>query len=194
MGHSMGGGTLLTLLRQNPKIKIAGFVLSNPFISFPSEPPFKITFRDRIMIKLMPADFKMFLVSGRVHPLQIARGHKARERLFNDPKLAQVTSLTMIKTLLTIEKMLKRCSNNNVYTQPCLFLLGKKDTLTPYKFAVELVKKFQFKDVTVEKFEDGHHAMFVDEEGPEIVEKLLKWMEKKLEGAPEFGNLIRDSY
>lgn len=32
LGHSMGGGTLLSLLLQNQKLSIAGVILSNPFI------------------------------------------------------------------------------------------------------------------------------------------------------------------
>jgi alpha-beta hydrolase superfamily lysophospholipase len=37
LGHSMGGGVLLSFLKLNPKLKIAGVILSNPFMDFPKK-------------------------------------------------------------------------------------------------------------------------------------------------------------
>lgn len=34
LGHSMGGGTLISFLKLNPKIPIAGAIFTNPFIDF----------------------------------------------------------------------------------------------------------------------------------------------------------------
>ena len=37
LGHSMGGGVLLSFLKLNPKVKITGVMLSNPFMDFPKK-------------------------------------------------------------------------------------------------------------------------------------------------------------
>ena len=37
LGHSMGGGILLSFLKLNPKVKFAGVILSNPFMDFPPQ-------------------------------------------------------------------------------------------------------------------------------------------------------------
>lgn len=43
IGHSMGGGTLLSLLLKNSNLKISGVILSNPFIKLDTKNDLKIT-------------------------------------------------------------------------------------------------------------------------------------------------------
>ena len=43
MGHSMGGGTLLSLLLKNSNLKIPGVILSNPFIKLDTKNDLKVT-------------------------------------------------------------------------------------------------------------------------------------------------------
>ena len=43
MGHSMGGGTLLSFLLKNSNLKISGVILSNPFVKLDTDNDLKIT-------------------------------------------------------------------------------------------------------------------------------------------------------
>ena len=51
LGHSMGGGVLLSFLKLNPKLKIAGVILSNPFMDFPKK--MGLNFVKRMAINFM---------------------------------------------------------------------------------------------------------------------------------------------
>ncbi len=35
MGHSMGGGIMLSFLRMNPDLVLSGVICTNPFLDFP---------------------------------------------------------------------------------------------------------------------------------------------------------------
>ena len=48
--HSMGGGTITALLKRNPSLKIAGVIISNPFIKLESHGAIEISSMEKFMI------------------------------------------------------------------------------------------------------------------------------------------------
>ncbi len=52
IGHSMGGGILMSMLRLNPNLNISGVILSNPFIDF--HPKEEISKLEKFGINLLP--------------------------------------------------------------------------------------------------------------------------------------------
>lgn len=51
MGHSTGGGVLLSFLKLNPDIKFSGVILTNPFINFPGK--MKVGFLKKQLFKFI---------------------------------------------------------------------------------------------------------------------------------------------
>jgi alpha-beta hydrolase superfamily lysophospholipase len=51
LGHSTGGGVLLSFFKLNPNIKVSGLILSNPFLNF--HPRAKANFSKRISLSLL---------------------------------------------------------------------------------------------------------------------------------------------
>ena len=75
VGHSMGGGILLSFLKLNPNLKISGIICSNPFIDFADH--FNITFIEKTMIHFLPKKLLRMSYHAPVDPFLFA----------NDPKI-----------------------------------------------------------------------------------------------------------
>jgi alpha-beta hydrolase superfamily lysophospholipase len=59
LGHSMGGGILLSFLKLNPRVKITGVILSNPFMDFPRK--LKVNFPKRVAMSFMAKEIPVSL-------------------------------------------------------------------------------------------------------------------------------------
>ena len=55
IGHSLGAGIVVSLLKLNPDIKISGVFLTSPLLKFPDE--LKVSTFDKFMVKMIPEKF-----------------------------------------------------------------------------------------------------------------------------------------
>lgn len=182
--HSMGGGSMLTLLLKNPDLKISGVIFHNPYVTLTNSPPVNFGVRDRVEVALLPNRFENFLMNGSLGAHDLGYGEKFLKRTFEDRFLVPVIGLKIVKTLLKIEKLISQSRKS--FTYPSLFLLGERDTIAPMKETHKIFKKIKFKDLTCQQFPSGYHEMIQDEEQEDIVEYIDEWLNQRLNQSIEF--------
>lgn len=146
--HSMGGGSLLTLLQNNPDLKISGVIFHNPFVQMSTKAPINFSFSDRMDCALLPSKFDSFVLNGRFSAHDLGHGEKFLKRVYEDRFLLPIIGLKITRTLLRIETILKNFPTN--FNYPALFLLGERDVITPMKDTHKILKKIKFKDLTIQ--------------------------------------------
>lgn len=185
MGHSMGGGTTLQLLRKNPRLKIAGVILHNPHIKL--SPQLKFSAFDLKLVLVLPRLMELLFFTGRdCSPHILVKSDQALDDFYNDKFFTMTSTCKMLKTLIRITNNLFVKVNNNVLDYPCLGILGSLDRLTPPSYFEEYFKIVKCKDLSVKNYEKGFHDVIHDEEGEQICRDIGEWVNARIEKAPKF--------
>lgn len=128
MGHSMGGGSVLSFARLNPHVKIAGIIGNNPFIDFPKEHNPSIV--EKTLIHFLPHKALSLSYNPPNDPFKLSNNPIIIQSLFTDPLIVRVTPFMVFKTLCNIMRVLKSRINDRIINFPLLLMVGEDDNLT----------------------------------------------------------------
>ncbi len=139
---------------------------------------------------ILPDDFEMFITSSPIYPHLLTKSPQAIGDCYADRLLAPVTTLTMIRTLMTIEKVLKSFTGHK-FKYPTMFIVGGKDKLCPQKYFYRFLKKVKFTDMVIKDYPEGFHEIILDYEADDAIQLMIEWVDSKLRNAVSFGKIKR---
>ncbi|KAF5590495.1 YJu3 serine protease [Fusarium subglutinans] len=179
LGHSMGGGEVITLAAdpQYAKLvsRVRGWLLEAPFIGFaPEEVPssFKI-FAGRLAGKILPKfQLKHVLdVANLTRRPEVAKGFK------EDPLCHDTGTLEGLASLLDRTGALQSGSVKLGKEVRSLWLgHGDHDKACSYQAAIDFAQKQDIEDKTIKTYVGGYHALHVDLCQEEYAKDITDWI------------------
>ena len=171
LGHSMGGGVVLSFLKLNPKVKITGVMLSNPFMEFPRS--LKMNFAKRLAGSFLSRHAPEFFMNPGVDPHFLTKNPHNIPKIINDRLMIPFACTIMLKTFMDIRDIIfKKIYKNHKISVPLLFLISLKDALCSPEFSLKFYNSLKKQDKRLVLFDDGRHEVIFDEEQPEVLEKI----------------------
>lgn len=152
-GHSLGGGSVLSFLKLNPDIKVAGVITSSAFIKLPKllkVNPIKVG-----IVSNLPTFFDRFSINCQIHPWQVSRCANTVRRLVTDPIILPIVTFRFLKTLIKISKCVTSYDSGKDFGFPILMMGGERDQLTAYEIGKQFLKTLKTKDKSSVCFSDG---------------------------------------
>ncbi|PNP84800.1 hypothetical protein FNYG_01894 [Fusarium nygamai] len=179
LGHSMGGGEVITLAADPQYAKLVsqvrGWLLEAPFIGFaPEEVPssFKV-FAGRLAGKILPKfQLKHVLdVANLTRRPDVAKGFK------EDPLCHDTGTLEGLASLLDRTGALQSGSVKLGKEVRSLWLgHGDHDKACSYQAAIDFAQKQDTEDKTVKTYVGGYHALHVDLCQEEYAKDITDWI------------------
>ncbi|ENH63026.1 Putative serine hydrolase C5E4.05c [Fusarium oxysporum f. sp. cubense race 1] len=179
LGHSMGGGEVITLAADPQYAKLVsqvrGWLLEAPFIGFaPEEVPsaFKI-FAGRLACKILPRfQLKHVLdVANLTRRPEVAKGFK------EDPLCHDTGTLEGLASLLDRTGALQSGSVKLGKEVKSLWLgHGDHDKACSYQAAIDFAQKQDIEDKTIKTYVGGYHALHVDLCQEEYAKDITDWI------------------
>ncbi|EWZ00761.1 hypothetical protein FOYG_00546 [Fusarium oxysporum NRRL 32931] len=179
LGHSMGGGEVITLAADPQYAKLVsqvrGWLLEAPFIGFaPEEVPsaFKI-FAGRLACKILPRfQLKHVLdVANLTRRPEVAKGFK------EDPLCHDTGTLEGLASLLDRTGALQSGFVKLGKEVRSLWLgHGDHDKACSYQAAIDFAQKQDIEDKTIKTYVGGYHALHVDLCQEEYAKDITDWI------------------
>ncbi len=172
-GHSMGGNVALNYALRRPG-RIAGLVVTSPFLRLAFEPPaWKLTV-GKLLYGLWPS----VTMSNEVDPGSLSRIEEEVEAYRRDGLVHdRVSPAYSIEIMKRGEWAIKNAENLEV---PSLLMHGSADRLTDFRaseeFAQNAGERVEFFGV-----EGGFHELHHDIDKNKVLDKAVKWIEKNSE-------------
>lgn len=180
MGHSMGGGEVLTLAGDASHEKLVrqvrGWILECPFIGFsPEEEPNSLKiFMGRLVGRLLPKQQMKHVVP----PEHLSRDQEVVESVRNDPLCHNTGTLEGLASLLDRTSALSSGAvklGNQV--QAVLLAHGKSDMTCSFDAAVKFVEdQKDVEDKTVKPYDGAYHQLHADHCKDEFAKDLVDWI------------------
>ncbi|KAI9155265.1 putative monoglyceride lipase [Paramyrothecium foliicola] len=187
MGHSMGGGEVLTLAG-DPAYKelvkqIRGWILECPFIGFtPSEEPsFVKVFLGRLVGHLLP---KRQMVN-ELDPAVVTRDPEMAKRIHEDPLCHNTGTLEGLASMLDRTALLTSVAiKMDKHVQGMFFAHATDDKVCSYDKAMNWAKQQSMEDLTIKSYQDAYHMLHADPCKEEFANDIAEWMLKRTGEAP----------
>jgi alpha-beta hydrolase superfamily lysophospholipase len=189
----MGGGAILSFLLKNPSLKIAGLVLSAPFLRMDIERTGMNQY-DQMLTRTMRKTIGKMFVSPEIGMGHLFRREGAYETVNRDTKMFPLMTADSSCMMFEIsdttlsherEKKLKLHA-------PLLVLYGKKDVVVREEFTR---KFYENVDVgahgkTIHCFNDGFHEPHQDYEREEFWETMKNWLAERTRTYTRVGEQV----
>ncbi|KAL7942987.1 Alpha/Beta hydrolase protein [Trichoderma barbatum] len=188
MGHSMGGGEVLTLAgdAQHKKLvaQIRGWILEAPFIGFSKgeEPSAIKVVLGRLVGRLLPRQQLKHVVP----PEHLSRDQAVVESIKNDELCHNTGTLEGLASLLDRTSSL---SSGGVKlgtdVQSLLLTHGTNDMTCSYDAAVKFVKDQPVEDKETKSYEGAYHQLHADHCKDEFTKDVIDWIMKRSKIEPK---------
>jgi acylglycerol lipase len=179
MGHSMGGGEVLTLAGDAKYDKlvrqIRGWLLDAPFIGFaPDEVPSSIKISvGRFVGRLLPRQQLRHVVP----PEHLSRDPAIVESVRNDPLCHNTGTLEGLASLLDRTSALSSGSVKLGKNVKSLFLgHGRQDKTCSFDAAMKFVEDQVVEDKTCRAYDDAYHQLHSDYCKDEFAKDVIDWI------------------
>lgn len=187
MGHSMGGGEVLTLAGDASYDKVVsqvrGWILECPFIGFsPEEEPSSAKiFMGRLVGKLLPKQQLKHVVP----PEHLSRDQAVVESVRNDPLCHNTGTLEGLASLLDRTAALSSGTiklGKNV--QSVLLAHGKSDMTCSFDAAMKFVEnQSEVQDKESKAYDGAYHQLHADHCKDEFAKDVVDWILARSENA-----------
>ncbi|KAF7547824.1 hypothetical protein G7Z17_g7453 [Cylindrodendrum hubeiense] len=179
MGHSMGGGEVLTLAGdaqyEGLVSQVRGWLLEAPFIGFAPEenPSFLKVAAGRLAGRLLPR----FQLRHVIAADNITRDKEVALGMTNDPLCHDTGTLEGLASLL--DRTAALAAGNVTLGKQVLALWlghGDNDKACSHDVAVKFAEQQAIEDKTIKTYKDGYHALHVDLVKAEFTKDVAKWI------------------
>ena len=188
MGHSMGGGEVLTLAGDASYTdlvkQVRGWILECPFVGFPAgeEPSSIKIFAGRLVSRLLPKQQMKHVVP----PEHLSRDQAVVESVKEDPLCHNTGTLEGLASLLDRTALLAsggvKLSKN---VQSVLLTHGSVDRACSYDAAVKFLEnQGDVQDKTTKTYEGAYHQLHADHCKEEFTKDVVGWILER-SGRPE---------
>lgn len=179
MGHSMGGGLVLTYAATKPDAKnLAGVIASAPLVEqdkASKAPAFQVV-AGTIASKILPS----MQIPVPLAPEMIARDKEVQDLYANDPLVHGTGSLKGVADMLAGGKALAT-KNYKTITLPLLIAHGTDDKLTSYEASKAFFDKIPSTDKTFETYPGAYHELHNEkEEKEQVIQLYIDWILKHI--------------
>lgn len=100
-------------------------------------------------------------------------------RNMQDRVMVPFSCAKMLQTFLDIRDIIfKKIYPNDKISVPLLFLLSIKDELCNPEFSIDFYNSLNKKDKRLALFNDGRHEVIFDEEQPEVLDKIDRFVKE----------------
>ncbi|KAM5356389.1 hypothetical protein ACJ41O_003035 [Fusarium nematophilum] len=188
LGHSMGGGEVLTLAA-DPRYaelvgQVRGWILEAPFIGFAPEenPSFIKVAAGRLVGRLFPK----FQLKHVLPPENLTRKPEVVQGFAEDPLCHDTGTLEGLASLLDRTSALQSGAVKLPKEVRSLWLgHGDVDKACSYDAAIKFAKRQDIADKMVKTYKGAYHALHVDLCQEEFAKDVVDWiLERSLENAP----------
>lgn len=121
-GHSAGGLTVLSSLVNNPKLEVAGVLISAS--GFKSK---EASWDRRILLRLFGASLSIFNMRSTMKPQELVGDSREMLKIYSNPKACFNVHITSYATILNTMDYLY--ANPKRFTKPIFFALGERDRI-----------------------------------------------------------------
>lgn len=185
MGHSMGGGEILTLAG-NPRYtdlvrQVRGWILECPFVGFPAgeEPSMVKIFAGRLIGRLLPKH----QLKHMVPPEYLSRDEAVVQSVRDDTLCHDTGTLEGLASLLDRTAML---SSGQItlgkQVQSILLTHGTEDKACSYDAAVNFVQnQHNVDDKTIKSYDGAYHQLHSDHCKDEFAKDVIDWILERSE-------------
>ena len=184
LGHSMGGGEVLTLAGDSKYAELVqqvrGWILEAPFVGFaPEETPSVLKiYAGRLVGKLLPRQQLKHVIA----PENLSRIPEVCKGFAEDPLCHDTGTLEGLASLLDRTSSLGNGTIKLGKHVRALWLgHGDTDKACSYDKAVDFVQKQDIEDKTIKTYVGGYHALHVDLCKEEYAEDVAQWILARLE-------------
>ncbi|CAG9321290.1 unnamed protein product [Blepharisma stoltei] len=185
-GHSMGGLLATTIMINNPKLTIAGGILTSPFYKSPNADIGKLK---EFFMNLASPLINQGVFNSFICPTSVTRDDICVRNIFEDhkmiPFLGSCMALSMLKHLRPI------ISSSKKMIHPVAFFHGNKDALTCCSATQKVYENCGSEDKTMVVLEGEYHEPHHDLDRDEFLNKISDWVEARYRGAKKLGNVAR---
>lgn len=187
MGHSMGGGEILTLAGDNQYkdfvSQVRGWILEAPFIGFAKgeEPSFIKIYAGRLVGRLLPRQQLKHVVP----PEQLTRDLAIVESVRNDPLCHNTGTLEGMASLLDRTATLSSGAIQlGSHVQGILLAHGTQDLTCSYEAAKNwLEQQNGVADKSLKSYDGGYHQLHTDHCKEDFAEDLVEWILQRCGGS-----------
>lgn len=151
--HSMGAGLSISFLKLNPHLKIAGLVVSCPYIDLPEEA--KLDKVGKFFINCIPENFDGFMLNNQIHPHILTKSSSCVKEMVGDRFLHPIVTIKFLKTMIELTRILRGYKPNDKFNYPLFLISGAMDRLTPMEPTCEYMDKLKCDDKSFYYFENG---------------------------------------
>lgn len=189
MGHSMGGGEVMTLAgdAQHAELvgRVRGWILECPLIGLAEEPSTFKVLAGRLVGRLLPRQQLKHVVP----PEHLSRDPAVVESVRNDPLCHNTGTLEGMASLLDRTAML---SSGRVrlggQVRSLLLAHGTQDQTCSYDAAVRFLERQDgVEDRTCKPYEGAYHQLHADHCKDEFARDLADWILARCEGGKSDG-------
>jgi len=189
--HSMGGAFILTQLLRNPNMNVAGIIFYSPLTGFPKK--LNITAVTQNIFEILPEFLDNMVINARVSPTDCSSDLNEQHDIINDPLTTPIICFRGMRAILNMIQVLNTTPRNQNIKTPVLVLTGAQDRITLHDLAEKMFSRFSFHDKEEICYDKGHHQLANDFTFPQMKEDCIKWLNKRLEKAPEHtGNFMEN--
>lgn len=188
MGHSMGGGEVLTLASDASYEKlisqVRGWILECPFVGFsPEEEPSSIkVFMGRLVGRILPKQQMKHVVP----PEHLSRDQAVVEAIKNDPLCHNTGTLEGLASLLDRTAALASGSKPAHKAVRSLFLThGKQDMTCSFDAAMKYYEAQSVEDKEFKPYEGAYHQLHADHCKDEFTKDIVDWIMARSKPASE---------
>ncbi|KAK7425414.1 hypothetical protein QQZ08_008093 [Neonectria magnoliae] len=192
LGHSMGGGEVLTLAgdQQYETLvsQVRGWLLEGPFIGFAPEedPSFLKVAAGRLAGRLLPK----FQLRHVIPAENITRDKEVAQGFTNDPLCHDTGTLEGLASLLDRTAALASGSVTLGKQVRALWLgHGDEDKACSYDVAIKFAERQPVEDKTIKTYKGGYHALHVDLIKKEFFKDVADWILERSQAAPAEAKL-----
>ena len=189
LAHSMGGAAMISFLKLNPHIKIAGLVLTNPFVNFPQR--MKFNFIDKLIIKLLPDTLNSIMINNEIDPHILTRSEQTLGDIWKDRLLNPMVTIKYCKTMIDFSDIVRNFNAKTKFNYPVFLITSMNDRLTEMDASCQFFDKLICDDKSFYYFEEGLHEILLDEEKEDSLNLIIDWAFNRLNNAEPFGKLKR---
>ncbi|KHO00921.1 uncharacterized protein MAM_01699 [Metarhizium album ARSEF 1941] len=188
MGHSMGGGEVLTLAGDSQYAEIVGqvrgWLLECPFVGFPAgeEPSILKVFAGRLVGRLLPKQQLKHVVP----PEYLSRDEAVVQSVRDDPLCHNTGTLEGLASLLDRTALL---SSGRVrlgkHVRSVLLTHGTEDRACSYDAAVRfLTQQDGVDDKTTKSYDGAYHQLHADHCKDEFTNDVVEWVLERCPPSP----------
>jgi acylglycerol lipase len=181
-GHSMGGSIVTSFMMNNPKLKVAGIILSAPPLAMNEN--LNCFMKGFVWYGL--GELKEFVMTAKINPFTVSRKPEFVRKMLTDKLIVPATGGYQLSNLCKLLYSLKY--NVNSLAVPTYLNLGGLDKIVNNKAAEKFYDMMSCKK-RLSIYLYAKHELHIDAT-KELHDNMLEWMDRILaSNCPTLGNI-----